>query len=277
MKHKIALLADVHGNTTALQAVIEDSIEQGATAYWFLGDLLLPGPGSSDLLKLLKQVHTDVYIRGNWEDYFLHSISEEIDITDPTAIYLATLAHHIYPKMTLQDIQTLKSWPISTVKEVSGLKIGISHNLPCHNNGDFLFPTKKQKNFDALFTDNTLDIAIYAHVHHPMLRYSSQEQLIINPGSIGQPLCNWPPLQMDLRAQYAILEIDAYGYTHIDFRKVDYDRQKELLIAQKSRLPYIDLYQEILQIGVRHTHDKELLEEINDYYGYKKRVSRMFT
>ncbi|PDY50515.1 metallophosphatase family protein, partial [Bacillus cereus] len=29
MKHKIAVLADVHGNATALKAVIEDSLKEG--------------------------------------------------------------------------------------------------------------------------------------------------------------------------------------------------------------------------------------------------------
>lgn len=31
------------------------------------------------------------------------------------------------------------------------------------------------------------DIAIYAHTHHQLLRYSSNDRLIINPGTVGQP------------------------------------------------------------------------------------------
>ena len=39
MKHRIAILSDIHGNTTALEAVIKDAQELGATEYWLMGDI----------------------------------------------------------------------------------------------------------------------------------------------------------------------------------------------------------------------------------------------
>ena len=36
MKHRIAILSDIHGNTTALEAVIKDAQELGAREPWFL-------------------------------------------------------------------------------------------------------------------------------------------------------------------------------------------------------------------------------------------------
>ncbi len=50
MNHRIAILSDIHGDTTALEAVIADARALGATEYWILGDILLPGPGREDLL-----------------------------------------------------------------------------------------------------------------------------------------------------------------------------------------------------------------------------------
>ena len=50
MNHRIAILSDIYGDTTALEAVIGDARAQGATEYWLLGDILLPGPGREDLL-----------------------------------------------------------------------------------------------------------------------------------------------------------------------------------------------------------------------------------
>ena len=43
MNHRIAILSDIHGDTRALEAVIADARDQGATEYWLLGDILLPG------------------------------------------------------------------------------------------------------------------------------------------------------------------------------------------------------------------------------------------
>ena len=42
---KIALLSDIHGNTTALEAVPEDSRKAKVDEYWLLGDSLMPGTG----------------------------------------------------------------------------------------------------------------------------------------------------------------------------------------------------------------------------------------
>lgn len=39
MKQRIAILSDIHGNTTALEAVLNDAKELGATEYWLWGDL----------------------------------------------------------------------------------------------------------------------------------------------------------------------------------------------------------------------------------------------
>ena len=43
MGERIAVFSDVHGNTTALEAVYQDSIKQKVDKYWFLGDLFSPG------------------------------------------------------------------------------------------------------------------------------------------------------------------------------------------------------------------------------------------
>lgn len=53
MLRKIAVFSDVHGNITALNAVLKDAKRNGATDYWFLGDLFLPGPGANDMKPLI--------------------------------------------------------------------------------------------------------------------------------------------------------------------------------------------------------------------------------
>ena len=39
---KIALLSDIHGNMTALEAVLADSQRAKVDEYWLLGDTLMP-------------------------------------------------------------------------------------------------------------------------------------------------------------------------------------------------------------------------------------------
>ena len=65
---KIALLSDIHGNTTALEAVLEDSRKAKVDEYWLLGDSLMPGTGRRALLELLEELPITVKVLGNWED-----------------------------------------------------------------------------------------------------------------------------------------------------------------------------------------------------------------
>ena len=271
MKHKIAVLADVHGNATALKAVIEDSLKEGVTDYWFLGDLIMPGPGSNDLFEMLDSVNVDTYVQGNWEDSFLDVLNKNIDIDNATDIYVSRLVQYQCENLDKNYINHIKNLPLHITKQVNDLSISISHNLQNKNYGGDLWPTNNQEQFDRLF-DCDYDIAIYAHTHHQLLRYSSNDQLIINPGTVGQPFYKWNKLNSDLRAQYAILEIDEAGITDVRFKKVFYDVEKEYKNATNKNLPYIDLYRELLETGKTHTHDIELLQEINDKYNYKDEV-----
>ncbi|MBJ8202260.1 metallophosphoesterase family protein [Bacillus cereus] len=271
MKHKIAVLADVHGNATALKAVIEDSMKEGVTDYWFLGDLIMPGPGSNDLFEILESINVDTYVQGNWEDSFLDVLNKNIDIDNATDIYVSRLVQYQCENLDENYIKYVKNLPLHITKQVNDLSISISHNLQNKNYGGDLWPTNNQEQFDRLF-DRDYDIAIYAHTHHQLLRYSSNDQLIINPGTVGQPFYKWNKLNSDLRAQYAILEIDEAGITDVRFKKVFYDVEKEYKNAMNKNLPYIDLYRELLETGKTHTHDIELLQEINDKYNYKDEV-----
>jgi len=271
MKHKIAVLADVHGNATALKAVIEDSLKEGVTDYWFLVDLIMPGPGSNDLFEMLDSVNVDTYVQGNWEDSFLDVLNKNIDIDNATDIYVSRLVQYQCENLDKNYINHIKNLPLHITKQVNDLSISISHNLQNKNYGGDLWPTNNQEQFDRLF-DCDYDIAIYAHTHHQLLRYSSNDQLIINPGTVGQPFYKWNKLNSDLRAQYAILEIDEAGITDVRFKKVFYDVEKEYKNATNKNLPYIDLYRELLETGKTHTHDIELLQEINDKYNYKNEV-----
>ncbi|HDX9621083.1 MULTISPECIES: metallophosphoesterase family protein [Bacillus cereus group] len=271
MKHKIALLADVHGNATALKAVIEDSMKESVTEYWFLGDLIMPGPGSNDLFEMLESINVDTYVQGNWEDSFLDVLNKNIDIDNATDIYVSRLVQYQCENLDENYIKQIKNLPLQITKQVNDLSISISHNLQNKNYGGDLWPTNNQEQFDRLF-DREYDIAIYAHTHHQLLRYSSNDQLIINPGTVGQPFYKWNKLNSDLRAQYAILEIDEAGITDVRFKKVFYDVEKEYKNATNKNLPYIDLYRELLETGKTHTHDIELLQEINDKNNYKDEV-----
>ena len=270
MNQRIAILSDIHGDTTALKSVIADARALGATEYWLLGDILLPGPGREDLFELLDAIPITVAVRGNWDDLFLNALRGVVDTDRTSLVYISKLAQTLSERLDANEVtSTIKKWPIREETRVRDIRVGLTHNLPDLNYGQALYPTEKQRNFNELFDGNqNLDLAIYAHVHHPLMRYSSDEQFVLNPGSVGQPFFAWDKFQKDMRAEYLILEIDEHGIQETNFRKVYYDRDLEYKRAELANLPYLDIYKLQLVTGKVHTHDHELMKKINDERGY---------
>ena len=268
MKRRIALLSDVHGNATALEAVLADAESQAVTDYWFLGDLLMPGTGRRNILERLERLPISLQVRGNWEDSLWHALHQKLDLTRPSHLYLTKLCHFVLEEILPEEIDRMRELPLQVLTEVAGLKIAVSHHLPDKNWGRELIHIGNQSDFDRLFEGNESVIAIYGHIHQQFLRYGTGGQLIINPGSIGQPFFLDATLRQDLRAQYAILEIDETGMKDVDMRRVAYDVEQELARARELQLPYYEIYEESLVNGIHHTHNHDLLREISEREGY---------
>ena len=272
--HKIAVLSDIHGNVTALKAVLEDARQEQVTDYWILGDLIMPGPGSSDLMQQLRDLPNVIFVKGNWDDFFLNARVE--DISNPTYLYGARLAAYQHAHLNADDLEFIKNLPLIVTKEVAGLKFLICHHLPHKNHGGDLWASESQENFDSLFDGHKSDVAVYGHMHHQLMRYSSAGQLIINPGAVYLPAFKWEAHRSNLRPQYTIIEIDQHGIGNINFKKVNYDIKKELALAKERELPYFDLYKEGLETGRSYTHHKEVLDKISTEFGYKAEVLAFF-
>lgn len=269
---KIALLSDIHGNTTALEAVLEDAKRAGVEEYWLLGDVLMPGTGRRHLLNLLEELPITVQILGNWEDSLWRAMKGMLDPSRASHRYLMRHCQYILEEIRPEEIEAMQSLPMQVHRKVSGLRVGITHHLPDKNWGRELIHIGDQKDFDRLVTNPPCDLAVYGHIHQQFFRYGSGGELILNPGSIGQPFFLQANLRKDLRAMYAILEFDESGLKDVDFRRVSYDIEKELQLAKDLKLPYFQVYYESLVNGVHHTHNHELLHEIAQREGHNVEV-----
>lgn len=269
---KIALLSDIHGNTTALEAVLEDAKRAGVEEYWLLGDVLMPGTGRRHLLNLLEELPITVQILGNWEDSLWRAMKGMLDPSRASHRYLMRHCQYILEEIRPEEIEAMQSLPMQVHRKVSGLRLGITHHLPDKNWGRELIHIGDQKDFDCLVTNPPCDIAVYGHIHQQFFRYGSGGELILNPGSIGQPFFLQANLRKDLRAMYAILEFDESGLKDVAFRRVSYDIEKELQLAKDLKLPYFQVYYESLVNGIHHTHNHELLHEIAQREGHNVEV-----
>ncbi len=265
---KIAVLSDIHGNTSALEAVLDDAKAETVDEYWLLGDILMPGTGRRRILDLLADLPITVRVLGNWEDSLWRGLHRKLDPTKASHRYLLRQCQYILEEISPEEIEDLHNQSMQVHRRFGDLTVGITHHLPDKNWGRELIHTGKQEDFDRLVTEPHASIAVYGHIHQQLLRYGSDGQLILNPGSIGQPFFLDAQLRKDLRAQYMILEFDEAGLADVDFRRVDYDVEAELQLTKDLKLPYFQVYYESLVNGIHHTHNQELLYEIAQEQGH---------
>lgn len=64
-----AIIADIHGNYPALQAVLEDAQKAGAEQYFFLGDYFTDFPFTREILETLTGLKHAIFVSGNREWY----------------------------------------------------------------------------------------------------------------------------------------------------------------------------------------------------------------
>ncbi len=68
---KAAILADIHGNTMALENVIMDAASNGVEEYWFLGDYAAIGYDPVGVLERITDLPDTRFIRGNTDRYLV--------------------------------------------------------------------------------------------------------------------------------------------------------------------------------------------------------------
>lgn len=253
----IAVFSDIHGNLAAFDAVIADAKKMGATDYWFLGDLFGPGPDVQSLWNRLGALHPSVKLRGNWEDFLLGSFSGDLKNQN-----LQQIEHYIKQHLANQsEIKAkLERWPIHQEILVGKIKIGLSHHLPNTNTGDTLSVRAESNQLANLFNGRRrdCDIAIYAHIHHPLMRYvdlnslsgvsqnydysQSDERLVLNSGSVGLPFDQLTHSYKEKRAEYILLKVGSDGDVSPIFRRISYNLEMTFSRAKKNRLPFLKQY-----------------------------------
>ncbi|MBO7394692.1 MAG: metallophosphoesterase [Ruminococcus sp.] len=120
---KIAVFSDIHGNLTALKAVLEQIKAQNADLTVFLGDIFQRGDKEFECLDLLKNSDV-VCLKGNCELYAAYGV----DI-DPDVEHLRAYYDGIRAKISDEQMKFIRQMPLYYEDEFFGHKMLFSHFL----------------------------------------------------------------------------------------------------------------------------------------------------
>ncbi|WP_415907841.1 metallophosphoesterase family protein [Oleiharenicola sp. Vm1] len=223
---KIALLADIHGNSVALDAVLADIARSGGVdGYWLLGDLVALGPDPAVVLTRVTALPHAQFIRGNTDRYV-----SEGDRPPPTPAEVARdpalLPRLVEVERTFtwtQGVLAASGWsdwlrqlPLEFRTTLpDGTRLLAVHASPGRDDGDGFQPPADDAAFAALLSGCDADTICVGHTHLPLQR-TVGANTVFNPGAVSLSRT------ADRHAHYAILEASAAGHAFVR-RSVSYD------------------------------------------------------
>lgn len=272
---KIALIADVHGNYTALKAVLADAKQREVDDYLVLGDIVNRGPAPEKCLHALQEKHPLAWVIGNHEQVYQSLLQQKFqDYTANEKAILAIVTSG-YDRCYLKhhEFNWLANLPLCQEVTIEKLKLRIFHATPTSCRGHLTVPTADQANFDELLANSNAQIAVYGHTHQTLLRQTSDGRLIINPGSIGLAVSGQAKLVAG-QAKYAILTVSEQKLLDLQFLSIAYDVNSEIELAEKRKLPFERLYAFLLQTGV-FTYTKNNVHKENLTHNYLEQARKL--
>ena len=239
---RVALLADIHGNSLALDAVLADIAAQGVSEYWILGDIVALGPDPVGVLERLSTLENCHFIRGNTDRYvvsadrpgpFAADIRGDGEMLRVFAEVAGTFAWTQGAITTAGWFDWLSQLPLEfDLSLPDGTQALGVHAAPGSDDGPGIDKDLSDEEIRGLLTGCSADLVCVGHTHQPIDRMVDGWH-ILNPGSISNPR---PP---DLRASYAILDAASDGY-RVQHRQVEYDRERVVSQLQALKHPGAD-------------------------------------
>jgi diadenosine tetraphosphatase ApaH/serine/threonine PP2A family protein phosphatase len=216
---RYAILADIHSNLAAFEAVLNDADGRGGfDKIWCLGDVVGYGPDPHECIERLRQLKP-VCIAGN-HDWAAIGKMDTSEFNQVAAI----AAHWTSEQLTAEDKDYLLDLPL-TLHE-NGFTL--AHGSPREPVWEYLLSTAvAQENFAyfktaycfvghshvPLIFELVNDKATYREFKETTLKLKDR-RMIINPGGVGQPRDGDP------RASYAIYDAETKAVYHY---RVEYD------------------------------------------------------
>ncbi|HEV2388180.1 MAG TPA: metallophosphoesterase family protein [Candidatus Acidoferrales bacterium] len=233
---RIAVVADIHGNRTAFEAVLADLRQTAPDLILHGGDLAHAGARPAEIVDRIRDL--------GWE-----GVIGNTDEMLPTPESLEEFARQA-PKLG-PLLGTIREMAVFTRAELGEARLAWLGSLPrtqvrgplalVHASPESLWrapmPEASDEELEAVYGPLGKPIAVYGHIHRPYLRRIAG-MIVANTGSAGLPYDG------DRRASYLLAD-----GSEPTIRRVEYDVTREVEGLAGSGLPHADWVARMLQSG----------------------------
>jgi predicted phosphodiesterase len=219
---RIAVIADIHANVPALEAVLADVAAADVDELLVNGDLVGRGPLGSAVVHRVRELGLRSS-RGNHEDYQLQFRRGEVP-EDWLTADAWSCARWMANELSEADLEFIDALPFTLTSELE-TQVRLFHGSPTsHSEGIGRWTEVARVREHVNSIEET--VLVVAHTHRPFL-WRDAGRTVVNVGSVGLPFNG------DTRAQYAILEGTGVDFD-VEHRQVPYDPAPLLAAYQET-------------------------------------------
>lgn len=239
---RMALISDVHGNLTALEAVLADIDRRGITRIFNLGDYVGKGPRGREVVDLCRE-RCEVNLLGNWDDF----------LPDPGRGFDSEALQWWLAQLGPGQGEWLRGLAFNHDFWLSGRRVRLFHasEETVHRRVRYV---RTQDEFEGLFTHTPAtgggplpDVIGYADTHDPGYENQLEGRIAFNTGSVGNCMGDPTPMYCIIEG---VLDSETVEPWSVSFARVPYDVEAELAAARELGMPDYDGYELELRHGI---------------------------
>ena len=217
----IAVLADIHGNIQALEAVFEDlECQESIDHVVVAGDLFTFGPAPNEVLARFQQLPRASFLLGNTDRYLVEGTYPSTNGGGDWQDKLLFSFQWTAERLEGEGFRFLEAMPAFQVVSESGCQLLAVHGSPRSDEEGLTVETASNE-LKEMSIEPQITVLACGHTHIPMDR-SIGNLRVVNAGSVGLPFDGDP------RACYAIISTSTNGNgpIQVQLRRVAYDVEK---------------------------------------------------
>ncbi len=216
---KIAVISDIHANTSALEAALDKIKSLKTDKIFCLGDILMAGYDPNGTAKIITKLDNLEIIQGNTDKMvacFSEELLEKAKKKSPCMGYALEDDLKIIDEKYKDFVRNL---PESKYIEINGLKIQLVHGSP-RQQDENIYPNLALEDVEKMVESSSADLILCGHTHIPCGYSLKSGKTVVNVGSIGRSMTE------DKMPYWAMLDIDDNGTFQIEHTSVKYDNKK---------------------------------------------------
>jgi predicted phosphodiesterase len=176
---RVAVLADVHGNLPALEAVLADVDRFGVDRIVLLGDLA-GGPMPAETLNRLAELgERAIWVHGNGE----RELVDAFDGATPAGAAAETVARCV-PLLAKRHRDLMAGLPMTVSLDVEGLGPTLFCHATPRRDDEFVLVDSPPERWAAALDGVREQLVVCGHTHMPFDRLVGGRR-VVNPGSVG--------------------------------------------------------------------------------------------